>query len=166
MEPMFPKEMLLGSAGHLKTRALFIETCLPTDTPFLSLKPQKDNGMVSLRDLFILYVTDDPSEATFAETVFGDMRFWDNLCKCTWMESFLAEWRHIADSKRKSKAFKTIMKELEDGGRSSFTAAKYLIEEPWKDKRNPAVKKSVEESTNEAYGSIADDVARIQGTLQ
>lgn len=166
MEPMFPKEMMFGSAGHMKTRSLFYETCLPTDEPFLSLKPQKDNMAPSLRDLFIELVTDDPSEATFAEAIFGDIRFWDNLCVCKWMEPHLVEWRRIADAKRKSKAFKVILSEIEEGGRSAFTAAKYLIEEPWKDKRKAKVKEEVSQSATDGYNMIKDDVARIKEHLQ
>lgn len=166
MEPMFPKEMLLGSGGHMKTRSLFFETCLPTDEPFLSLKPQKDNAAPSLRDIFITLVVDDPSEATFAETVFGDIRFWENLCNCRWMEPHLKEWRRIADAKRKSKAFKSIIKEIEEGGRSSFTAAKYLIEEPWKDKRKSEVKKEVQETADMGYSMVREDFNRIKDHFQ
>ena len=97
MEPMFPKEMTHNSMGRMKLGALFVETHRPGDEPFLSLKAQKDNGYVSLRDLFIQYVVDDPSEATFAEVVFGDMEHWNQLLACNWMDEHVTKWRAICD---------------------------------------------------------------------
>ena len=168
MEPMFSKEMLYNASGKKRTRSLFTETKRQGDEPFLSLKPQKDNGAVSLRDLFIQFVVDDPSETTFAETVFGDLEFWQNLLECDWMVEEANKWRTITDAKRKAKAFRVLINEVESDGRNSYSAAKYLIEEPWKDKRNPNVKEHVKETTQKGYSSISSDVNRLTelGLLQ
>lgn len=170
MEPMFPKEMLYNASGKKKTQSLFIETKRQGDEPFLSLKPQKDNGMVSLRDLFIQLVVDDPSEVTFAEVVFGDYEFWQNLLKCNWMDEHVKIWRSITDAKRKSKAFKSILSEVENDSRNAYSAAKYLIEEPWKDKRNKQTKQQVQETAEEGYkaSGVSSDIKRLResGLLQ
>lgn len=170
MEPMFPKEMLYNASGKKKTRSLFIETKRTGDDPFLSLKPQKNNGMISLRDLFIQYVVDDPSEVSFAEVVFGDYEFWQNLLECNWMDEYVKIWRSISDAKRKSKAFKSVLSEVENEGRNAYSAAKYIIEEPWKDKRNKQTKKEVQETTEAGFraSDISSDVQRLkrEGILQ
>lgn len=162
MEPMFPKEMTHNSMGRMKLAALFVETHRPGDEPFLSLKAQKDNGYVSLRDLFIQYVVDDPSEATFAEVVFGDMEHWNQLLACNWMDEHVTKWRAICDAKRKAKAFKMIINEVEQGGKSAFSAAKFLIDEPWKDKRNKATKEAVQKSSEAGFSAVNEDVKRLK----
>jgi len=131
------------------------------DPPLMRLG--RDNGeLPSLRELFILLVTDDPTEVEFAEHVFGDYAFWDNITSCKWMESYLKEWRLITDARRKTKAFKAILSEIEGDGRSAFTAAKFIIEEPWKDKRNPKVKDEVNQSTARAAKDIDSDIVRMK----
>lgn len=162
MEPMFTKDMTHSGMGKMKTQSLFIETARPGDDPFLSLRPQKDNGMVSLRDLFIQYTTDDPSEVTFSEVVFGDYEFWLNLLKCKWMQPYAKQWRTIADARRKAKAFRSMIEEVENKGKSAFSAAKYLIDEPWKDKRSPKTKEDSKESTNRAFSEVNEDFERLK----
>ena len=162
MEAMFPKEKLYGSAGHKLTRSLFIETAQTDDVPFLSLRTQKDNGMISLRDLFITFCTEDPTEVIFAETVFGEVAFWEHLKKARWMDEWYTEWKFVADVKRKSLAFQSIIGEIKSGGRSAFTAAKYLIEEPWVDKRNKKVADKVKATTKQAADIVSSDIARLK----
>lgn len=168
MEPMFPRELLYNASGKKKTTSLFVETQRTGDEPFMTLKADKGNGNISLRDLFIQLVVDDPSEVTFAEVVFGDMEFWLHLSNCGWMQEYVKSWRSITDAKRKSKAFKSILSEIENEGRSAYSAAKYLIEEPWKDKRNKEVKEQVKETTKAAYSEYSSDVSRLkeQGLIQ
>ena len=168
MSQLIPRDSLVSSLNHKKTRALFEETCLSTDTPVLSLRSNSKNGLPSLRDLFLDFVVDDPSEATLAEFVFGDVEHWHILCECNWFKPHLEEWRRICDTKRKARAFKAIISEVEEGGRSAFSAAKYLIEEPWKDKRDSKTKKQVKETTDEARHAVSEDLKRLreEGYLQ
>ncbi len=168
MSVLFKREDLFGGGGHMKTQALFKEVCRPTDTPILSLRPAKPGGLPSLRDLYLEYATDDPSEVVFAETVFGDLSFWLNITKRTWMKEYLKDWRNLAETRRKSKAFVYITSEVKNQGRSAFSAAKYLIDEPWKDKRTAATKREADKTSLDAYEGISDDLIRLkeQGMLQ
>lgn len=167
MEPMFPKEMTHSAMGKKKTQSLFVETARQGDEPFLSLRPQKNNGAVSLRDLFIQYVVEDPSESVFAETVFGDYDFWLNLLECKWMEEHVLKWRKVTDAKRKALAFKAILEEVQTNGKSAFSAAKYLVEEPWKG-RTKETKAKVKESAEEGFSFVSEDFKRLkeQGLIQ
>lgn len=166
MEPMFPKELTHSKMGKKKTSSMFVETAKPGDNPFLTLGSNKK--YISLRDLFIKYVTDDPSEVSFAEIVFGEYDFWLNLSECKWLEDHVTQWRRITDARRKAKAFSAIVQEIDNDGRNAFAAAKYLIQEPWKDKRDPKVKKDSEETTKEAYREFHGDIDRLKesGLLQ
>lgn len=157
---LFSYEQLHSTLNHRKTKALFAETCNPDQEPIMTLGRNEKKGLVVLRDYFIDLVATDPSEYTFAETVFGDYAFWDNLSQATWIQPYLAEWRMVADVKRKSLAFSQLLTEVQSQGRNAYGAAKYLVEEPWK-KGRPAKKVSKETSTKAAEG-FSDDVARLR----
>ncbi len=124
-------------------------------------------GKVCLFTLYMAHAVDDPSEVTFAEEVFGDIYFWQCLTESVWFKGIAEEWRFIAATKRKQKAFKAIVKEVQDNGRSAFTAAKYLIEEPWKigsAAERKKVKKQISDTAEAAVGdsSIQKDIARLR----
>mgnify|MGYP005848278509 CR=1 FL=1 len=159
---MFEAKDFLNDANRYKTRALFKEICQPGDEPIFSWSRNKDNGYINIRQLFIDLTVDDPSEATFAETICSDIGWWEEVRNCYWIQSQLKEWRKVAAIKRKSKAFKSIVKEIEEGGRSSFTAAKYLIEEPWVDKRTKQAREDSKETTKEAFDQVSKDVERLK----
>ena len=162
---IFSPEQLYSPQGHRLTRALFAETAIKGDNPIMSLSPHDKEGFLNIRKLFIEMVADDPSEYDFAEHVFGDYAFWYNITQSKWMEPYLQEWRMVADVKRKSKSFKSLIREVENEGRSAFSAAKLLIEEPWKDKRNPKTKQAVQESTKRAVNEHKSDIARLSDYL-
>ncbi|MCA9368199.1 hypothetical protein KC887_08155, partial [Candidatus Kaiserbacteria bacterium] len=69
-----------------------------------------------------------------------------------------------ADVKRKSKAFQAIIKEVTNDGKNSYAAAKYLIEEPWKQKRTKAAKEESRATTEEALISseVSEDLDRLR----
>jgi len=110
---------------------------------------------------------DDPSEVTFAEEVFGDLFFWQSLTEASFFKKHIEEWRLLASTVRKKEAFKAIINEVKTNGKSSFTAAKYLIEEPWKTgnamerKRN---KKLIADSAEAAFSdsTIQSDLKRLK----
>lgn len=164
---MFSREELWTDNNIPRSASLFSETCRPGDKPIMSLKGGRDD-IPCLRDLYIALVVDDPSEGTFAETVFGDVYFWTRLRKAGFLQSYLEEWKTVTDIKRKQKAFKAIIDEVENQGRSSFTAAKYLVEQPWVDKRNTEAKKKNEDTSKAAANFYDEDVERLreQGFLQ
>jgi len=159
---MFSEDVLYTSNGIRRTRSLFKETSVAGDKPIFTLGRDKEDKYICLRDLYIKFCTKDPSESIFAETVFGDVGFWNNIAKSPWIQEYLQEWREIAEAKRKAIAFQAIIDEIENGGRSSLTAAKFLIEEPWKDKRNPKVKKDSEKTAESAKSHFHSDFKRLQ----
>jgi hypothetical protein len=95
---------------------------------------KEKEGFISLRQLFVQHTTEDPSEASFAEAVFGDVGYWVRVRELQEMKQLLPEWREEADVLRKSKAFQAVVSEVRNEGKNAFAAAKYLIEEPWKGK--------------------------------
>ena len=151
---------LLTTSGQRRTRSLFRETCMGSDTPVAALG-RNPGDLIPVRQLFLSMVPEDPTEFMFAETVFGDYAHWKLIADAPWMKDYIEEWRMICDVKRKSDAFQSVLKEAKEG-RSAFSAAKYLIEEPWKDKRNTKTKEKVKESTKKAFDSVKDDVARLK----
>lgn len=159
--PLFTFEQLHSSQNHRLTKALFLETCRPCDEPIMTLSRTQKRDLVVLKDIFIELTQDDPSEMSFAEYVFGDYGHWKLISDATWMQPYLSEWRMIADVKRKSKAFKSIVREVEEGGRNSYSAAKYLIDEPWKGKSKDA-KENVKESKERARNEYTQDFKRIK----
>lgn len=163
---LFSEEQLWASNGLAKTNSLFSETARQGDTPIMSLNGGNKN-LICLRDLYVPLVANDPSEVEFAEYVFGDLRYWLKLKSAVFMPKYLEEWSQLADVKRKQKAFAAIIREINENGRSAFTAAKYLIEEPWK----PTTKKSTNnkiKSADEAKSAFSEDIDRLeqQGLLQ
>lgn len=164
--PLLEPDQLYTPGGLRLSRALFKEMNDGSSQPYFTLGRDKGE-LPSLRGIFIELVEDDPTEVTFAEHVFGDYSFWVHLTKAKWMQSHLEEWRLITDSRRKAKAFKAIVKEAEGNGQTSgFTAAKYLIDEPWKDKRNPKTKEAVKKSTETASKAVQGDIARMQDFMK
>ncbi len=157
---MFSESVLYTSNGIRRTRSLFKETSVFGDSPVFTLR--KNKAFINIKELYVTYCTEDPSEATFAETVFGDVSFWNNIAKCDWIQEDLREWRETAEVRRKAMAFKAVMEEVKGGGRSSFSAAKFLIEEPWKNKRDKRVKEDSAKTTTKAKDIVSDDLSRLR----
>lgn len=157
---------LHNASGKPYSRDLFVEW---NKEAILSLAKEPKNGAVSLYKLFVALTEDDPSETMFAEEVFGDVGFWLRLQESPFISSELVEWRKVVAQKRKQKAFAAIIKEVKEGGRSSFSAAKYLIEEPWKLTGTPVasrkkIAKDIAESAEKAFedASITHDMQRLK----
>lgn len=125
--PIVTKKDMYSSLNVPQPRYIFCE--FKEDGIFtLDRHYNKDDGKIPLYNLYINLTVDDPSEATFVEEVFGDFYFWKVLSNAAFFREYIEEWREVAEIKRKQKAFKTIMKNAEE----NWTAAKYIIEEPWK----------------------------------
>ena len=167
--PLLPHDVLFAANGKQRTVTLIHELPSHSDTitaPF-TINPKGKEGYINLRDLFLSMVVGDPTEVEFAEFVFGDIAYWERLANCPAMKDYVREWRRMADMKRKTEAFKSIIREAKESkGASAVTAARYLIEEPWKkDSRDKRVSKR---TTEEAFNNINDDLSRLRedGLLQ
>lgn len=157
MSGIINKEYLWTSLNRPKSISLFKETARQGDKPIMTLRGH-DTSLPCLRDLFISFVTLDPSEGLFAEEVFGDLVYWNWLKKQEFLQDSLKEWREVAEIKRKSMAFRKVLDAVEGG---NYQAAKYLIEEPWKG-QSKEVKKQRAKTTEKAVDLFKGDLERMQ----
>lgn len=157
--PICTPEQLYNASGTASLRPLVKEWATDEGAIFTLAKTNKD-GYISLGKLFVQFTVDDPTEATFAEEVFGDISYWLRVREMSLLRLHLRDWREQADILRKKEAFKAVMTEVKTNGRSSFTAARFLIEEPWK---HQGKKKEIKQTTEAAYSApdIQEDLNRI-----
>ena len=154
------REDIYTPNNGLRFLCLIKELCKPTDTPIFTIRDEK-SGLISLRTLFLKLVTDDPSEATFAEEVFGDIGYWLKVRDNNHLKPFVEDWRLECDVLRKAKAFKAIMEEITSEGKSSFAASKFIIDEPWKDKRVSKNKADNKATSERAAEYFKEDLDRL-----
>lgn len=147
------REQLYTPNNVIKSLCLIKELSKPGDEPVFTIRDEKE-GYESLKTLFVNLTVEDPSEATFAEVVFNDVGYWLKVRENKVLKPYLEEWREEADIKRKAIAFKSIVKEVQEGGKSAFSAAKFLIDEPYKDKRSKQTKEQVSKTKKAAKDSV------------
>lgn len=130
--------------GVVRTKSLFYE--LSYDKPDFVIFTLKDKDLehngktyVSMANLFRSLVPQDPTEYTFAITVFGSWYVWEVMREAPQLKIYVARWRREADIRVKSQAIMAIAEEMNTQGRSSFTAAKLLLDRGWLEKE-PASK--------------------------
>lgn len=161
-----PKDVLWATNNQARTHSIFLETAKPGEIPALTIEAEHPT-LPCLKSLYLSFAVRDPTEVTFAEVVFNDLKYWIRLREAKFFKQYVEEWRVLAEEKRKQIAFEAIIKEVEEGGRSSFTAAKYLIEEPWKPKTKETQKKK-RETSQKAFSVFDEDIDRLKdaGLLQ
>lgn len=164
MTPMYSRDQLVNSSGTMLTKGLIYEAVGHTPTTLFTMKADDHEGYVSLRKIFLMLAVDDPSEVTFAEAVFGDYAYWSKFSNSQFVQPYVAEWRQVADVKRKSKAFQAIIDEVNSKGRNSYQASKFLIDEPWKEKTK-AQKTKIKETTSEAADLYSEDIERLKDLI-
>ena len=141
---LFKPDTFRTIKGVVRTKSLFYELSYDNPEHVLFTTKEEDvdrNGTtyLSLHKLFTSLVPQDPTEYTFAMTVFGSWYVWEVIREAPQVKPFVARWRREADIKVKSQAIVAIAEEMTEGGRSSFTAAKLLLERGWIEKE-PASK--------------------------
>lgn len=157
-----PKSVLWSTNNQPRTNAIFLETCKPEEIPALTLE-KEDTNLPCLKPLYIALTVKDPTEVVFAEAVFDDVAYWLRLREAKFFQKYLTEWREVADVKRKQLAFEAIFDEIENNGRSKYSASRFLIDEPWKPKTKEA-KASRSKTTEEAFSVYNDDLSRLKET--
>ena len=166
----------------IRTKSLFWELDYESEYSLFTLKEEecihKPTGRVLLPigKLFIEMTVDDPTEYDFADAVFGSWAVWDKIRNSDKrLVAEIEKWRLEADVRRKALAFKTLLNEVKNDGKASFSAAKYLLEEGWKktdartaDGRKDRAKQR--EQADKAFdrAGIQDDLKRLkeQGLIQ
>lgn len=174
--------------GVVRTKSLFHEYSYD-DTSFVvftlkdtgyflpSKSPEgEDQGsgkeLLPISRLFVESTVQDPTEYSFAMEVFGSWEAWDKIRSGDRrLKAQIEKWRTEADVCRKSIAFKSVVEEAQ-GGKSAFSAAKYLIEETWATKGpdGRSARKKARETAEEAFerSGTAEDIKRLreEGLIQ
>lgn len=158
--------------GVTRTKSLFYELSYEdTQHVLFTLKDEdlEHNGRTytSLPNLYRNLVPIDPTEYTFAMAVFGNWHVWDKIRNAPQLKPYVKKWREEAEVKIKSEAIKAIALEATSGGRSSFTAAKLLLERGWIEKeaaskaKQALMAKEEEDMDREAMKLLSEDAERL-----
>ena len=174
---MFTFDQLKTANGITRTKSLFYE--LSYHDPEYAIFTTKEHDiefqgrkMVSLQQLYVAMVPNDPTEYEFAQTVFGSWEVWEKIQKAPQIAPFVKRWRNEVEVKVKSQAIQAIAEEMKTGGRSSFSAAKLLLEKGWLDKDNASqakkklAAKEQEDQNKEALALLSEDAERLGIKIQ
>jgi hypothetical protein len=169
---LFGPEYTKTVKGVIRTKSLFYELSYadPTHVVF-TLKDEdvdhKGRTYMSIAKLYRSLVPQDPTEYTFAMAVFGNWHVWEVIREAPQLKPYVTRWRREAEVKIKSEAIAAIATEMKEGGRSSFTAAKLLLERGWLEKdtaskaKQKLQDKEDEEMGKEALSLLSEDAARL-----
>lgn len=169
---MFGPDVMRTPQGKLRTKSLFWELSYwEPDNVIFTLREDDlvrgDKVYTSLRKLYLSYCVSDPTEYTFAWQVFGSWDTWNQLSKSNYIKKDIEAWRREVEVKIKSEAIRSIAEEMRTGGRSSFGAAKLLLERGWLDKdtagqaKQKLKAKEEEELNKEALSLLEEDAERL-----
>ena len=158
-----------NSNGTIRTKSLFLELCYDdSSAAIFTLKDDdhtyKGKHFASLSKLYVSMVPSDPTEYQFAQAVFGSWNVWDTIKSSPMVNKEYQRWKKEAEIKVKSQAIQAIATEMKEGGRSSFSAAKLLLERGWLEKTTATkAKRAVEEKemNNEAIRLLGEDAQRL-----
>ncbi len=172
--PFFTRDELYTTNNRRQLRMWFIEYSKITGTePKLNLSYYDGyEGTKSLKDIYMQYCVEDPTESKFAEYMFGDVAFWLEIRDEPWLQEPLRIYRKEADTRRKAMAFESVVDEIKTKSRSAFSAAKFLIDEPWLVGSSVSEKKAIakrkQESTEEALeaSKAVEDFKRLMGNTK
>ena len=174
---MFTFEQLKTTNGITRTKSLFYELSYHDPEYAIFTTKEQDievNGrkMVSLQQLYVAMVPNDPTEYEFAQTVFGSWEVWEKIKKAPQIAPFVKRWQNEVEIKVKSQAIQAIAMEMKEGGRSSFSAAKLLLEKGWLDKDNASqakrklAAKEQQEQDKQALALLSEDADRLGIKIQ
>lgn len=169
---LYSPDKIKNEKGVVRTKGLFYELSYQnTSNVLFTLKDEdivvEDNIYTSLPKLYRSMVPNDPTEYTFAITVFGYWDIWDTIRNAPQLRPHVERWRKEVEIKVKSEALKIIAEEAKGGGRSSFTAAKLLLDRGWLEKdtaskaKQKLTDKEEEEMNKAALDLLGDDAARL-----
>lgn len=165
---MVDKDRMLGSNGHFKTQALFLETSYNdqssvyyTLSPFpkTTKNPITGSEGTHLPSIYQLYLDlEDVEEFLFAATYFLGMEHWRRVCEAPFFQPHLRKMREDLEKKIKSRAMQQIIAESSNkDSKNYFSALKWLAEKGYKEKAqkgrpskaevNRAAKESAEEKS-------------------
>lgn len=156
--PFFTRDQLYSTNNRKQLRLWFIEYQDRSPVTAVLNYSYEDGykGTKCLKDIYMQFCVEDPTETNFAEHMFGDVSFWLDVRDEPWVKEFLPLYRKEADTRRKAMAFKAIIKEVKTGSRSAFTAAKFLIDEPWLQGATATEKKEIARRKRETSAEASE----------
>jgi hypothetical protein len=154
--------------GRLLYSKLFYERCVPATRQKVryTLKDQEHEGYPSLYQLYM--ESEDPTEYAFATKYFDSYNHWINLTQAEWFKEYITRFRTELETKLRSKALASIIKEARSGSKNAFLANKYLLEKGWQPKGTKGrpskdqIQKAAEEIATEDR-NLKEDYLRIVG---
>ena len=170
--PLFTMSQLKGPNGKCRTKSLFYELSYYDTTDVIFTTKEQDitvkgKAYVSLQQLFINMVPNDPTEYEFAMSVFGSWEVWKTISEAPQLKPFVTNWRNEVVVKVKSKAIQAIAEEMRSNGRSSFSAAKLLLDKGWLDNdtasqaKRKLQAKEQQEQDKQALSLLENDAQRL-----
>jgi hypothetical protein len=114
--------------GRYRTESLFFETNRDRSRypPLFTLKENEHNNLFSLYQLYM--GASDPTEYTFAMSVFGSYAHWEKLCSLSWFRKHVDTWRQHLDAKTVSEQIE-LMKGMANEGNAA--AGKWIATRGW-----------------------------------
>jgi hypothetical protein len=160
--PIIDESKKYNPSGKMVTASLFKEFSQYPEYVAMSVS-RKDKDLPSFPELYLKYCKDDPSEYTFAIEVFGDWHWWENIRKISKLRPYITELRNEIEVYLKAKGFKAILREVKEGGRSAFTAAKFLVDKGWEPtpSRSKKAKEQEEMIIKAVDQEVAEDAERL-----
>jgi len=159
---MFSPSQLKNASGKFITKSLFYELSY--------INPK--HSVFTLKDQDIEFegkslVSGAPTEYEFSQIVFGSWDHWQAIAKSPFVKPYISKLRKEVEVKVRSDAIKAIAEEMKSNGRSSFSAAKLLLEKGWLDKETASKakqklkEKEEEEMNKEALSLLSEDANRL-----
>jgi hypothetical protein len=153
------------------TQALFLEYARENVQPSFTVKNEhvEKQGVVypSLRRVYMECM--DPTEEQFVAQVFdGDWEHWQRIKDNDILRTALKyeEWEEELSIKLRSFGIRSVINEVRNNGRSSFSAAKWLAEGQWKGTKRGRPsndeKARIAREERELYKELQDDLKRVQ----
>lgn len=160
------------SINRFRTQSLFMEYN-PRQEKFpayFTLADHDRNGFVSVRRIYLELC--DPTEFLVGQTLLGDFRHWQALLERPWFRDKVDQWRVELDNKLESEALQALRETVRDPKSASrITAAKAILEKPWRSKQSTRGRPSKEElegyrkKAAEDTAELDNDFERIFGPL-
>lgn len=118
--------------GTWLTRGLFLETSYMDQSGVIYTLKDEDDLERNLPSLYKLYMAcEDLTEYEFAVTHLGGWEHWQLIAESAFFKPYVTKWRKELEIKIKSRALKALMDEALAGGKTGFSANKFLIEKGW-----------------------------------
>jgi hypothetical protein len=165
---LYPSSSFVSGGGKWITTGLFVEFAqAPTHCIFTTKEEDLEkNGKIyqSFTKLYMAYTEKDPTEYILSDIVLGGWDHLQEMLKARNLKGYLLALRSRNAARIKSQAIRHIAEEMNTEGKSSFQAAKLLLDKGWipaQEKTSRTYKKKDKEEDKEALVLLKDDAKRL-----